>query len=573
MSLSARGGPALPAAVLLGAGLFSACVVASWDKPLVGDMVPYLWWARSIVETGVPLTVFNPDDAPYPGNLHPPLYPYLVAASFQLFGDGVRSAVLVNLAAFVATLGLTFALARRLAGDLRAGWLSVLLLLVHPLAIQGTLLPDTDTSLVPLGMLAYVWLFLRLPAPLSAGSLGLLGLAFGLCLWTKFATPLILPAVTGLVVALRERPVTGLATGAATGALGLAFFVGTHALFARAAGLDVWAPMAWPLSKAGQDLSGNIHSWLTNILPTLKTDLLWYTPAFVVLVGLAFATRISRYLRERAGRDEDVVWLLGWLIYLIYTVVIPTDGRPRYKSITLVLFAIPVAGLLAGALDRIAWTRRSLALAGAATAVAGLYYGAQPELIGTATLMAGTATTGAKLTLLAVHVLPLGLTGLLTVGGRRPRAPAVALAGLVLFSGAAVAIDVKQARAPSPHNLFGIGLSGFTESVEFIRTHARRDDLLLSFLDLPYYTRNPFYKYAEVTVDRRYIDTDRLRELLGRRDVKYWVFETHRLRWPPEMYATPAVQALLAEEFCLLRRYGNYHVYGRQRAGLCAGRS
>jgi len=556
-------------AALLAAALYLGCVAASWDKPLVGDLVPYLWWARSIVETGVPLTVFNPDDEPYPGNLHPPLYPYLIAVSFRLFGDGVRSAVYVNLLAFIATLGLTVLLARRVAGNARAGWLTALLLLVHPFVIQSTLLVDTDTSILPLAMLGYVVLLLAMPAPLTAARLLVLGLAFGLCLWTKFATPLILPVVTGLLLALRGRPASGAAAGATIGAVGLAFFIGTHYVFALVTGLDPWEPMAWPLSKAGQDLGGNVHSWLGNILPTLKTDLLWYTPAFVALVGLASVARIARYRRERSLREEDFIWLLGWLIYLTYTVVIPTDGRPRYKSITLFLFAIPVAGLLAEALDRIVWTRRTLVLGGTAVAVALAYYAAQPELIATATLMTGTATMGARVTLLAVHVLPIVLTGLLVFGARPAGPPAAALGLLVIFGSAAVAIDVKQARSPSPHNLFGIGLSGFAESVEFVRANARRDELLFSFMDLPYYTGNPFYRYVEVTPTRRYIDVDRLRGILARRDVKYWVFEIHRLRGAPEMYARPEVQAFLAQEFCLLRRFGNYYIYGVRRAGLC----
>ena len=184
-------------------GLYLGCVAASWDKPLVGDLVPYLWWARTIVETGVPLIVFNPDEPPYPGNMHPPLYPYLIAASFRLFGDGVRSSIYVNLAAFFGTLALTAAVAWRLGASAAGVGLVVAVLLIHPFAIQSTLLTDTDTSILPLAMLGYTLLLLATWRRMTPAMAILLGLAFGGCLWTKFATPLILPVVTALYLALR----------------------------------------------------------------------------------------------------------------------------------------------------------------------------------------------------------------------------------------------------------------------------------------------------------------------------------------------------------------------------------
>jgi 4-amino-4-deoxy-L-arabinose transferase-like glycosyltransferase len=550
--------------------LFLGCVAVSWDKPLVGDMVPYLWWARAIVETGAPVIVFNPDDPPYPANMHPPLYPYLVALSFRLFGDGVRSSIYVNLAAFLATVVVTGVIARRLGAPPGAIALIVAVLLVHPFAIQSTLLTDTDTSILPLAVMGYTLLLLTVKDRMTLAVTLLLGLSFGVCLWAKFTTPLALPVVTALFLGLRGQPGPGLRAGAAILITGVAFFLGTHAAFAAATGLSPWEPIAWPATKARADLTGNLGSAFANVVATLKTDILWYTPPFVLLVLMALAWRARRYLRERVVEGVDLVWLLGWVVYLTYTVIIPTDGRPRYKTITLVLFTL-ASGVTLGQEAARFRTSRWIGL-GAATVLAALvaYYAWLPEPIAAATLLSATADTAAKLRLIALLAVPavLPLAGLAAL---RKWSAAVAWLLLALVATAIVS-DVKQARAAAPHNLFGFGLAGFEETVAYVRSATRPGDIIFSFSDLPYYTRNRFYNYSVLRDGRRIIDVERLRLLAAAHDIRLLVFEIHPLRFGPALFAPREVQDFLRTDFCLLRRFGNHYVYGRRQAGLCGER-
>ena len=556
--------------LLLCLSLFLGCVAASWNKPLVGDLVPYLWWARMIVETGVPLIVFNPDEPTYPGNMHPPLYPYLVALSFRLFGDGVRSSVLVNLTAFLGTLALSAAVARRLGAPPIGIGLLLAGLLVHPFAIQSTLLTDTDTSLVPLGMLAYTWLLLASQDRMTAGATLLLGVMFGACLWTKFATPLSLPVVTAFYLALRGQLTKGVRAGAVILVVGVTLFLATHALFALATGLSPWEPIAWPATKARADLAGNVGRVVANVLATLKTDVLWFTPPFVLLVLVAFGRRLHRYARDRRPEDIDLIWILGGLVYFTYTVVIPTDGRPRYKTITLILFALATVVTLLGEVERRPWSRR--AQIATAIGLLGLlgYYAWLPEPIATATLLSPTADGVGKARLVALHGLPIMAVLAVALAPRQRRAVMAAL--VLVFAATAVVTDLKQARASAPNNLFGFGLDGFEETVEYVRTITRPGELIFSFSDLPYYTRNGFYNYSVFKDGRRTIDVERLRQLAAQRSIRLLVFEIHPLRFGPELFATPEVRAFLQADFCLLRRFGNHYVYGSREAGLCAGR-
>jgi hypothetical protein len=570
-------GWALAVLLLACLGVFLGCLAASWDKPLVGDMVPYLWWARTIVETGVPLIVFNPDEPPYPGNMHPPLYPYLIALSFQLFGDGVRSSIYVNLVAFLATLALTAALGHRLGLPGAGVAVLVALLLIHPFAIQSTLLTDTDTSILPLAMLAYVLLLLALVGRLTSARVVLLGGMFGVCLWTKFATPLILPFVTALYVTLRagrggapSRLGAGARAGAVILVVGVGFFVATHALFALGTGLSPWEPMAWPATKARADLSGNLGRLFADVAATLKTDVLWFTPPFALLVLMALALRLRRLARARQGHPVDLVWLLALGIYLTYTVIIPTDGRPRYKTVTLILFALAAAVTLGEELERRRWDWWARIGAAAGLLALLVYYAWLPEPIGTAALLSTTGDTAAKVRVALAHALPLGLAALGLTAVRWRREVVVATL-LLVFAATAVATDIKQARAASPHNLFGFGLDGFEETVAYVQASTHRGEIIFSFSDLPYYTGNGFYNYSTIANGRRVIDVERLRRLAARRGVRLFAFEIHPLRFGPELFATPEVQAFLREDFCLQRRFGNHYVYGSRQAGLCPG--
>ena len=559
-----------PAVVLVVAclALFLGCVAASWDKPLVGDMVPYLWWARAIVETGRPVIVFNPDDPPYPANMHPPLYPYLVALSFKMFGDSVRSSIYVNLVAFLATVLVTAAIARRLGTPPGGIALIVAVLLVHPFAIQSTLLTDTDTSILPLAVMGYTLLLLTLKDRMTLTVTLVLGLSFGVCLWTKFTTPLALPVVTALFLGLRGQPTLGLRAGAAILVSGVAFFLGSHAVFAAATGLSPWEPIAWPATKARADLTGNLASAFANVAATLKTDVLWYTPPFVLLMLAAFAWRVRRYRREGVVEGVDLVWLLGWVVYLTYTVIIPTDGRPRYKTITLVLFALAsgvTLGEVATRLRRGRWIGFGAAIVLAALVA---YYAWLPEPIAAATLLSATADTAAKLRLSALLAVPVVLP-LAVLAALRKWPPVLAWLLLALVATATVS-DVKQARAAAPHNLFGFGLEGFEQTVSYVRGVTHPGDIIFSFSDLPYYTRSRFYNYSVLSNGRRTVDVERLRQLAAAHDVRLLVFEIHPLRFGPALFASRDVQDFLRADFCLLRRFGNHYVYGRRQAGLCS---
>ncbi|MBI3637926.1 MAG: glycosyltransferase family 39 protein [Candidatus Rokubacteria bacterium] len=542
------------------------CIVASWDKPIVGDLIVYSWWARGALETGVTGAVFNPDEGLYPGNLHAPTYSYLLAAGFGLFGDRPRSAILVNLACFGATLALLRALARRLSPAPEiAVWMTWTLVLVHPFSLQSVLLTDTDTTLVPVAILGYSLVLLRNLDRMSPRRVMLLGLVFSACLWSKFTTPLILPAMTMLFFLLRGQIVGGIRDTAIITATGAAGYVVTDYIFSRVTGLAPFAAVGVASGKFQDQLGTQLAAKLGNMMATLKTDFVWLGLPFVILVALALVERAQRYARERSVHDADFIAVLAVSTYVVYTVAVPTGGIPRYKSVTFPLFALLVGDLLARLLARATVSWRAVATAVAVTALTAWYYAGLPEIVLTATeLSAREPSASPKLALVAAFALPVvGLAAVAAVVWRRLDRRAIAWACVVVLAPLAVVTDVKQARAEGPSNFFGIGQTGFRDTVVYLKTHARRDEMFFSYKDVPYYTRNQYYLYFRYAGSRRAVDLDRLAPILERRNVGWWIIEDSPVRFGDVTFDAPA-RAFLDRNFVPAAAFGEFRIYRRR---------
>lgn len=552
------------AAVALAAALFAACVVASWDKPIVGDLIVYPWWARAVLERGVPVAHFNPDEPPYPGNLHPPTYPYLLALGFRLLGERPRSAVAVNVACFAVMLALLAGLARRASASPLAPLVAVALVLVHPFAIQSVLLTDIDTTILPVAVVGYALAFLAVRDRLDARRTVALGLAFGLALWTKFTTPLALPAVTALFLAAEGRMRDAVRAGAGVAAVGLGFFAVTNLAYGAATGLDPFPMVGVASTKAREEVGKNVAALFAEVVSTLKTDLIWYGAPFAALVLAACLWRLAAAWRDRRPAAVDFPLALGLAVWAAYTLVIPTDGIPRYKSVSVPLLAVAVAGFLAHGLERSPLRRPALVAIFAWLGALLLYYLALPEIVLTATELAPTGDGTTKLLLMAAFVAPLPLLAVALVLGRRlPRARAAVAAAVVVFVAASVATDVKQAMAESPHNFFGIGQRGFRETVAWLERHARRDEIFLSYKDVPYYTRNRYYLYAVYGPEGRGVDLERIERILQRRDVAWWVLEDNPVRWR-DARLDARLRGFIEARFELAARFGDFHIYKRR---------
>lgn len=555
--------------VTAAAAVHLGSVVASWNKPIVGEFIGFSQMARAIVETGRPLVRLNPDQVLYADTVHPPTYPYLLALAFKVLGERTRSAVLLNLACLGLSLVLLALITREVSphpGAVAA--IASSLLLVHPFMIQGSLFTAIDTSILLPAMLAYSWWFLRAVDAMTPRRLGLLALLFGLALWTKFTTPLVLPAATLGFYLLRGEVRRGLRVSAVVAAGGVLFFLVTYYAVARWAGLTPLGAVEIAWVQGSGEIGKNLAGRLRDILPTVKTDLIWFTPPFLALAGLAFARRAREYARERRAAKIDFLLLTAALVYLAYTLIIPSDGIPRWKIVMIPPLALAIGAMLAGGTER---TTAGAPAGGwvLAAALVALYYWAQPEMIASATLLSATSAPVRKVGLMLLYLLPVAGAlgaGLLWRGARR--LPGTSAALLAVFLGLALTTDARHALADGTHAFWGIGQRGFQETIAYLRERARRDEVIFAYYDVAHYARNPAYTDHVSVAGRQTVDVERLRQIMIRRRVAFWVFEDNPLRWRRGLHASPEVAAFLQERWVLTARFGDFLVYeNRERRG------
>ncbi len=159
------------------------------DNRFHPDEALYARWGLLIATGRDPLLTNEPVDKP-------PLWPYLLAGSFSLFGNSELAARIPALAASLISVALTYAFARGLWGTTGTAMLAAALMAVSPYGILFAVTAFTDPLLV-------LWVLAAL-ALAARDRPGWAGLCLGLALATKQTALLFLPLAIGIAL-MRNR--------------------------------------------------------------------------------------------------------------------------------------------------------------------------------------------------------------------------------------------------------------------------------------------------------------------------------------------------------------------------------
>jgi|GEM_PF-2245951 len=174
--------------------IYLAFCLPAIRQPLLGDSVMFPSYARGFYHSQRLDPYFAKDLFFSPGVWHPPFYMSMLALLGGFTALNETSARFIGIACFALTLLLIYRLTTLVFGYSQRKRIialsAVFLYSLNPMAIQGSLLPDIDTSvMVPL-MLGFVYLFFRLKDK-KAGP-AILGICFAVLLWAKLTTPFLL---------------------------------------------------------------------------------------------------------------------------------------------------------------------------------------------------------------------------------------------------------------------------------------------------------------------------------------------------------------------------------------------
>lgn len=261
---------------------------------------------------------------------HPPLYTMLGGLSVRMFGEGTLALRLPGLLAYLAALALVPVVCRALTERpdqaRRAAVITLAVLAIHPLVLQGSLLLDIDNTVMTaalLGWIAVVGLSAAWPPQQQALAVGA---AFALLLWTKLLpTPALVAATLLAVFALRRQRLLPVAAGLA---LGAAAFGATFALFLSVSGGDPSVYLS-TVGRSGQAL--RLDQYLRRAVMGGGILLFWVGTPYLALMLVAATATVRAFLRTRE-RPVAAWCALSVLVGLVLFTVgneLPM-GFPRY---------------------------------------------------------------------------------------------------------------------------------------------------------------------------------------------------------------------------------------------------
>jgi hypothetical protein len=534
----------------------------SIDKPLqLDEALPTAWNAGEIERFG--FTALGREGAGYEIS-HPLLYQHVLGLAFAAFGESAAVARGLGAAAFLASLGLLVALARRLwegQRGLLVGAVAALLYATNPLCLQQSLVADPETTLVPIAILGVCLALIARP-PLSSPS-ALLGVSalFAFSLWCKEFPPYFLLAGFAAAAAFGGQLRHGVASAAAVGLLGTALFALTWWLYCLATGVPLLAFIEFSLvDKALAPGFYHERSLGAALDAYLGLTGRWAQPAFhLLLAGAGFVHLGERLRGQRGPSPLDFLW--SWVAIYAAVTLLVFYAIPRYQ---MPVYA-PAALLIA---DR----------------VVALFAAERAPRIGRrlAATLAGCVALGAFLAWIADDPIRLHAGPYLRVGVLAPLGAALVLALACLGGaswqtrGAAVLLGwlaagsthlhLEQTAGHNTSASWGTyGERGMDECAAFLDralgegTFVARKDVLYALTlrrgsrDLPFVPNTLFR--GDLTAPERRAEVARL---LARDDVAYVVLD-------PES-SPAAAETLLAEQrppWGAVQRCGDFAVFAR----------
>jgi hypothetical protein len=606
---------ALMAGFLLAVALMILIALPSLSKPLVMDEMEFPAVARAIKETGLPIYYRGETYAHNVGLWHPPLYIVSLAAWQLLFGSSAlsnRAYGLTNACLALVLIGL-FAIYRRgwRGYDWRQNSALLLALLVGlgfpataPLYIQGTILPDIDTQVLPLLITAFFLLLFEARRRLTpARYWAVFILLLTVQLFAKLTTPILLipsfvvfelvRALGGSKAGLRLRhnlrrraaPDGGTAPRRywvalsfqraglhravnallpiAAGMVSVLLLVVLWFVIARLWGVNFSLPFIYltqsannPASQGGT-ASQILGAIIEGIPGHVRYLIQWVGYPTLLLVLLLIAREIFRPSQGILyGWERAAVYTFLILLTLMYIVLKPAPFEfPKYYPPLMPLIGL----LIVDALISLYNSRRlglAAAIFGAEVIAYLVYVRASVTLSGQDFIYVSYYSKLNSPLFIYSMVIPLGVAlavnGLAWLALRGKFAAPLVVAALAVALGWQVAVSAKQMTVPYS-TTYMYGEQPFTKTVDFLRANLPKDAIVIAPKDVGYMLEDQ-WRYIELDIDPRPQFANAQAQFLVFRSNDYY---GHTIQETPEILT--AVQQQFAtiatvDNFVIMRR-------------------
>ncbi|MBA2447662.1 MAG: glycosyltransferase family 39 protein, partial [Chloroflexi bacterium] len=491
---------ALAALAIVGIlALYGWLLAPQLGKPFVYDDVNFALGARAVAHTGLPygnqgylLHLYR--EREQWALWHPPLYIYALGLTTMLFGESEAATRGLSVLCQLLAAGLSFDLARRLAGPgsvrepggLVAGVLAVALFLLGPLTVQAAGILDIDNTVLMLLTTLFVWVLIRLPDRWPRGTVAGLAIFYGLLLWAKLTTPLLLLAAMVFTRAFGSTGWRGALEALTIGALGWALFLVSWLVVTGLTGMPAdytFIVVSREALESGTSTRDRFVSWAA-FAAGAAPAVLWLGPFFCLLFVLAGLPRLWRLLRGRGLEPGDLVVVLGAAIYLVYIMKL-AGSFPKYHAAMLPLWTAASGAAIVRAAGRPSWGQLAVMLVGFAAVFGWLQARADlwaiewdPTLI--------------RLLIVVPLLVGLAMGGLWAQLGRVSplRAAPISLAALALAW--SLALNVHQ-RGLDGSTTYYYGRYGQVEAARALEDRLQPDELYIASKEVAWYSRHQRY--------------------------------------------------------------------------------
>ncbi len=536
------------------------------NKPLVTDEVESVKVALALNKVGVPVIEVGSEKQVM--FHHSRVYHHMLASIFGWLGNGEFNARLLGLGSYLINGLLIWLIARILVSEKKTSWApfwATLVYLISPLAVQGSVLVDIDTTILTTFSTFFLYYLISTMQKPSAYQGVALSVLWGGCLIVKVTTSLLLGPLAALVHLQRGDWKRQCIFLLELFSIALLIYLAFTFIYSYSRGLDPLSPI---LHKSARIVSGLSSEDSNILLSWIKRSLrliLWVSP-FALLLYLVAVSQIWRSFLNNKVIDGPVLLALYTLTILVVYIAVKGSGYgfPRYHLPMLPAMCVLI-GLQVG---RLRLTRGQILLALVLLVLQLAYY----FQLNTDFFYA--AYTFHERTVLAVEPMPDAAVGLAKTG----------LAYLLPFFGAVVVFYLLRLRSTVPVMLAAVvvfvplslsqifiqkdtpyatnymyGESGIREAAVFMKDAVKSDQRIVCPTDLAYYLER---KQAYLSASEVFTDNS-VGRLVADRQIRALIFRDGFFAHRHFGKTLKELQPVLDSSFWL-HRIGSFFIYLRR---------
>lgn len=551
--------------------LYLLFIIPGIDDPLTSDELTWPASAESLIKTGNAVDVLG-------GSAHwsPPLYLNIQAILYRVFGISNISSRLIGIFCILLHLILICYFGKFLFANHSDRWrfvlLTSLIFITNPAVIQGSLITDIDTTLLPVFLTLFALIFIKNDGIFNLPNIAVLSIIFSMCLWSKLTTPpLLMFSMFAYYFINRDRE--GVFHTVAMAVLAIFLFLASWATYARLNNLDVMGPIDYAI---GAFVSKQVikESTLFGILTTIVRFILWFGVYSFILGAVTLIKRALNFKDKKLLKPIDLLAIYFILVGVGYIVIGGTPfGFPKYHYPI-----FPAIAIISAFMFKDLWNKvsvKDLVLYFCVTVLAFFcfyFFIEDPiHLFNFSTRQMIVNNFGTKsIILLLLHKLTLYLfLGLVifamirTYAKKYTATEHILVTLVILILAANLSLNFIQSRAPYLKR-YCYGEEGTKDLIKYLQRGLLPGDAVLVTCDIVYYLREGGKEIPYFSDDSWY-KLDKIKKIIEDPSVKFVVYSIghNDITQFKEVILNPVFASELERNF-VLRQIGTYKVWKRK---------